>query len=132
MNRVRHSAFHVWPYRFNPATILVEITTMQTVISTIVFVLLLLAGVGFVFYPEPTRDFIDSVISPNGARYFDLERLERDGDRVIGWRRERVDRSLSECRTHALALRAATSPTPMVRCVAYTKDSKQLRIVTID
>jgi hypothetical protein len=61
MNRVRHSAFHVWPYRFNPATILVEITTMQTVISTIVFVLLLLAGSASFFIPsQPGTSLIPS------------------------------------------------------------------------
>jgi hypothetical protein len=105
---------------------------MQTVISTVVFLLLLLGGIGFVFYPQQTFDLIDEVISPNRASVFDLERLERDGDRVLGWRRERVDTSLAECRTHALALKAAMTPSPMVRCVAYTKDMKQLRIIVIE
>jgi hypothetical protein len=105
---------------------------MPTIVSTITFILLLLASIGFVFFPDATHDLIDSVISPNKVRYVDLERLERDGDRVLGWRRERVATTVAECKRQASALKEALAPDTMVRCVAYTKDLRQLRIVPVE
>lgn len=100
---------------------------MKTFLVTLAFVLFVVCGFAVLTYPDQVRALALSLLDRETGRAIDLERLEQDGERLIGWRRLAVFPRESDCMAEARRLHDR-DPAQRVRCMIYDTHGRYLRM----
>lgn len=102
---------------------------MKTIIVTLVFVAFVVSGYVVLAYPDQVRAVSLSLFDHEHGRVIDLERLERDGERLVGWRRLAVFPREAACIAEARRLHER-DPAQRVRCMVYDARGRYLHMAS--